>query len=416
MFSGSALNAGVAFTTSIIIARKLGPDEFGVLQISLAYFYIILTLENLINPHFFKKLLIEDPEKANFYITQLGSLIAIIAISSTLFLLTVYVVFGSSEILLTLIISASLFFRISNGIVFFNETQLNSSLSVIAQNTGNLISACIRSLSAFLSPTALLQAVLIPVQYIITFFLLTKNFRNFKINSFANIDFKMLKNLIYLSFPLFLSQLIEIIFNRVGLIVIDHELNKASIGIYSAAIKLAEPWTFIGFAIISSFLPKTVILRKTNNEKYSRHLTLVYGLLFWISILTSIFVSSFAELIISTFLNEKYLVAVPILQIHIYVLLLINWTYLTNLWEMNEGLSKITLIKNSIALTLNIILTKMFISEWGLIGATYSTLITYAFTSILSCLIFRSHRDLFKIQISSPIKVFKEVTFYLSNR
>ena len=405
IFGGGAATAGIGFLTSLFVARKLGPSEFGELQIATAYFYIILNLENLINPHLFKKILVENIDEAPHYVRQLGRIIfslAILLLSIQVILLFIY---KSNLNLLILILTISMLFRFTNGVVFYNEINLNSKSSIIAQNSGNIISSICKVIFAELRPSVFLQVITVPIQHASSALLLLKRYRQreHNLSFFGEIDFAFLRKFVLLSLPLFSASLIELVSNRIGLLVIDNLLGKSLVGIFSAAAKISEPWTFVGAAITASFWPKTINLKTKDKNEYSRHLSMIYGILFWVSAIIAIGIFLFSDFLITNFLSTKYIESIPVLKVHIFSLFFLNWAFLTNLWEINEGLTRITLIKNSIGLLLNIFLTNFLVKSYGIIGASYATMTTLCFTSTLSCLIFPQSRHLIKIQLSSPL-------------
>lgn len=406
ILAGNASIAVISFISALVVARFLGPESYGELQVAISYFVLFQNFENIINPSIFKKVLIESPEDTSDLISNLGSLITVLGIVLGLFSLIIFVFFDSKTTLLISIMLLGMVFRYSNGISFYYDSKLESKRTVLIQNSGYLISSCLRAFFAIISPSLLLQAIIIPTQYIWNCLLHIYDFKQvFKKELYFILSPTILKPILLLSLPLFLSSFIEILSNRIGIFFIDAKLGKLDVGIFSAAVKLSEPWLIFGAAISSSFWPQIIKLKKNGSSEYDFKISVVYGLLFYISIAICICTLFFSDIVVYQFLGPKYVNSLPILKVHIISVLFLNWSFFTGLWEINEGLTKFTLAKNIIALVINVVGCHYFINHFGIVGASYSAVISYFFISTLGCIFNKRSRRLLLDQIKSPAAV-----------
>ena len=133
----------------------------------------------------------------------------------------------------------------------------------------------------------------------------------------------------------------------------------------------------------------------------------------WISIPLIVFTSLFSDWIINILFGAEYLDAIPILIIHIWSYIFVCMGVVSTNWFITENLQIYQLINTGIGAVLNILLNIVFLKNYGLIGAAYSTLISYGIASYLLNIIWKPTRPHFLIQSKSFINlnIYNEIDF-----
>ena len=161
---------GLTFVVTIILARYLGPGQFGVLAyaISLASLYAVaghVGLSGLV-----VRELVKEPESENtiigtsFVLKGLGYLIGF-----TLLLIIAFITepLGSDEFWVLLVVSFSLIFKPFDVIDFWFQSLLQAKYTAISRSVAAVISSSLKLLLVFLGAQLILFAVAHLIQAVI---------------------------------------------------------------------------------------------------------------------------------------------------------------------------------------------------------------------------------------------------------
>ena len=190
--------------------------------------------------------------------------------------------------------------------------------------------------------------------------------------------------------------------------------DKSQVGIYSAAVRIAEMWVFVPNAIIASFKPIIIELKGKNEENaYTKNLQRLYDITSGISILFAVGVTIFSKLIIYILYGTEFLEASQILYIIIWGIwfgVLGNVHYV---WMVCENKEKYSLFYSFSGSITNIILNALLIPKYGMYGAAIATLCSQIAANIFAFAIFKETRVLSKYIIKSilfiePVKLLKD--------
>ena len=103
----------------------------------------------------------------------------------------------------------------------------------------------------------------------------------------------------------------------------------------------------------------------------------------WLGIIVAIFITLISSLLINTLYGQEYIFASQVLNIHVWAGVFIFMRALLSKWLIAEGLLKFSLLTDGIAAIINVALNYIWIPQFGIIGAAWATLISYALSSYL---------------------------------
>jgi PST family polysaccharide transporter len=106
-----------------------------------------------------------------------------------------------------------------------------------------------------------------------------------------------------------------------------------------------------------------------------------------------------------TLYGSQYEGASPILAVHIWAALFVFLGVAQGPWNINEGLTRLALVRTVIGAASNIILNILLIPRYGPIGAAIATMISYALAAVILNAFSRSTQELFKMQLRSMIPI-----------
>lgn len=413
--SGNALMAVVSFCSSIFVIRNLGAAQFGVLQEMLAYFLIIQNFENIINPNIFKKKIIENPEDAEDFIATMGLSISLIGVLFILGLSILYWVgLLPSKFLVLLVLLTAMPFRYSNGISFYFDAKLQTIRGQISQNTGNLVASIYKVIASFLNPVALAQAISMPLQYLSAMLIHILQYKKEKTTNRKNkIRFNEFSVMVWASFPLFLSSFVDLLKDRLPFIYLGSTKTALELGLFSAGTKLVEPWLFLASAISISFWPKLVQTKNLDAKKYTETVHLYFSSIFYIFFILAFLIFIAADFFTLNILGPQYSGTGIVLRIQAFALLFQAINVGVGILEINQGLTKFSLIRNIISLSISLFLLLILAPRYGGTGASIAILLSSFTSAVVIPLCFTKPRWIVWQALIAPIHSIKILRSYL---
>lgn len=193
---------------------------------------------------------------------------------------------------------------------------------------------------------------------------------------------------------------------------------KSEVGIYSAAVRIAEMWTFVPIAIITAMKPAIMEYKKTDNENYKKSMNKLYYIVSLTCIIFAIGITIFSRIIILILYGSEYLLAGTFLNVLIIAIWLGEIGNVHYVWLVCENKGKYSLFYSFTGCIVNIIANLLLIPKYGGLGASIATLISQFSANVLSFSLFKETRQLSINAIKSIflIDLFKDVKKYLENK
>ena len=248
----------------------------------------------------------------------------------------------------------------------------------------------------------LLEIILSAIFLIIVYHLNHKAIHAWKIN------LQICKRLFRDGFPLLLSSVMIMLYMRIDQIMIGNMLGEEQVGIYSAAVKIAEIWYFIPMVIVSSIFPSILKAKSINQQLYLQRLQNLYSLLTWLSIGIAITFSLLANSIVLNLYGLPYLEASSILIIIIWSGVATSLGVASSQYLTIENLNNISFYRTLLGTISNVALNLLLIPSYGIKGAAFATLISYN-VATLGILLFKPSRNQIYLILNSfnPLSLLK---------
>jgi len=112
-------------------------------------------------------------------------------------------------------------------------------------------------------------------------------------------------------------------------------------------------------------------------------------------------VTLFADWLIQTLYGSEYAGAGTVLAIHVWAGIFASLLVLSGQWMILEGLQRLVFLRSFAGLSINIVLNRLLIPEFGIAGAAMATLFSQAFAGYLFDLHFSRTRRMFWIKTKS---------------
>ena len=385
LIAGRITQMIVSLFISIITARYLGPNNYGIINYGTAYVTFFMSFCTLgINSIIIKDFVDHPKEQGKTIGTTLLLRIVSSSISILMIICSVSIIDKNEPLTIsvTVLCAMGLVFQVFDTINYWFQSLYLSKITSMAT----------------------LLAYLITSIYKITLFLLNKDIRWFAFAS--SIDYIFLALFLYIvykkyhgpklsfswekgkyllskSYHYILSGMMVAIYGQTDKLMLKHMLNETSVGYFSLASSINSMWVFVLSAIIDSMYPTIVRLSLKNKDEFDKKNRQLYALIIYISIFVAFIFMCFGKIAIKIIYGEAYLGAANPLKIITWYTIFAYLGVARNSWIVCENKQKYLKYMYLSAAIINIVLNYILIPVWGASGAAFASLITQIMTCIL---------------------------------
>ncbi len=423
LFGERLLGMALSLLIGVLVARYLGPKQYGTYNFVIAFILLFEPLCQLGLNSIVTRDLVRHPQAKNeilgtaftirFIAGCLSSLAAIIAIR---FLRPETPLIHSFVLLL----AVGNMFQAFQTICFWFESEISSKYIVITRSivllitSGlNLLLVWTKSSLFFFVAIAAIKLVLENISLVLSYQLTGGNLLKWRFN------YQKAKTLLVQSWPLILSSFGAIIYLKIDQIMLGELSTDEAVGIYAVAARISEIWYFIPLAIASSVFPSLLKSKEKSQEIYHTKLQQIYDVLACLAFLIAGFVSLSATPLITLLFGTAYRSASTILAIHIWACVFIFMRAVFSKWLIAEDMFVYSLVTHGLGAVANVILNLLLIPSYSGIGAAIATVISYATASYLA--LFVHHKTIeagrmMTLALIAPIRVVWKIFAHFKTR
>ncbi|WP_349676625.1 MULTISPECIES: flippase [unclassified Methylophaga] len=376
------LRVVIGLFVGIWVARYLGPAQFGLYNYAQSFVFLFSVISTLGLDGVVVRELVNDDTKRNILLgTAFGlKLIGAILIFPILAGIFIFIEHDLYTKLIIFIIAGSLIFQSFNVIDYYYQSKVQSKYVAIA----NSISLGVSSLTKVV--LILNNAPLISFVWVIVFdtaVLCLGLLVSYRYVSELNprewyFDRVMAKSLIKSSLPLAFSGLVASIYMKIDQVMIKNIMGDEAVGVYAAAVRLSEAFYFIPMIIANSLFPAVLNAKKVSLDLYYTRLQRLYTFIVWSAVIISAFMTYTSDWLITILFGEEYMAATDVLKIHIWASVFVYLGVVSGSWYLSENLQSLAFLRTFYGMLINIILNFSLVPVYGIGGAAFATLISYA--------------------------------------
>lgn len=401
MFFARMFTLGVSFLTTLYVARKLGPTNFGELDYALAIigiFGIISAwgIEGVLNRE-----LIKTPEQHNKLIGTASILRFILGITATS-LVVIFSIFSKIEplskillIILSFTYTVGTFTILQQDFFARAQSKYPSIITIIVVLITNIAKVFILFTHKgviYLAASMVIESLLYTSLYFFTYVYILKG-KPFNWEFSPTIAKTFLKTGTAIAF----LSVFAMIYSRIDQIMIRHMLDAKSVGLYSAGVRLVDLWGFIPMIIGSGLYPAVLNARKISESLYIGRLRKLFILYAIPSICIAIFLSIFSKPLMLLIFGKEFIDGFHSLQIYAWS---IPGTFV-GFFVMNilftDDHRKILVLTSVFPAVVNVLLNLAWIPIYGINGAALATAISYSLIPIVPLLFKQTRSVLYEI-------------------
>lgn len=414
--TGKIVNMLGSLFVGILVARYLGPEQYGVMNYVISYVTLFTVIATFGLSNIEVRELSKSPEKKDGILgTCFGIRLFFATLSYVLIILTLLFFrtdrFTSVMILLygITLYSQCCFEVIRN---YFTSIVRNEYV-VKSEIARTIIGACVKILLLFLRAplwcfiaAVVFDTILVASGYTISYRKIVGKIKKWYF------DRTIMPYLIKQSFPLVLSGAAIIIYQRIDQVMIGNMIDKKSVGYFATAGKFLDIILFLPTVLTQTVTPILVKIYESGKlYEYKQKAYQFVSITVWISIIISMLFSIFAYWMIYLTYGIKYLAAVPVLQIMAWKTVGMAVSSSGGQLIIIEKLQKWAVFRNLAGCVACIGLNFWFIPNYGIIGSAFVTIITVMVSGFIANLFIPPYRHIFALECKAFIFGWKELKY-----
>jgi PST family polysaccharide transporter len=396
----------------IVLARHLGPQNYGSLSLALAILTIFAALGGFGVNNVVIRRIVSDPVGSS---ATLGSAFAILVGSFAFSLLVMYAYiwllspYDPLTQTLALVVALTLLFRPCDVVRMWFEAHLRSRDLASIELPVSLLGAAVKiwlaiagaPLMAFAIATTM-ESLFLAVALVLLYHFLSTRRQDASAPALKiwSVRLSDMRNILTEAWPLLFTSIAVIFYMRIDQLMIGAMLGPREVGLYSAAVKISESWYFVITAIVTSLFPSMIVMKERGSTKYQDFMRALYGALFAVTVLVAVFSMVCSQPLVRLVLGSDYAGSAPILSLHIWTGVFVALGFLSSRQLVAEKLEKIVMLRTLVGCIVNIPLNYVLIPPLGAVGAAWATLVSQALASVLITGVFGSSRAIFKDQLA----------------
>lgn len=395
---------GLGFIVTAVMARYLGAEKFGILSYAISIVAILEPLMTLGLNSVLKKYILYNPEQK--YILK-GTMFALRLISTLAIIVTIFLVlpyYHKQDPLVNkviLVLSIGLLFKVFDIIDLWYESQVKSKYPTLIKSTSIVLTSILKLLLVYFKKDLVWFAYAIIAESLICtigyIYFLNRHGEPIKRWS---VSIPLIKKMLLEGWPLIFSSIAVMIYMKIDQVILHHIAGEREVGIYAAAVKLSEPWSFIAVNLVASTFPTMVLSKKKSLSDYYRKLQKMFSFMTIFALSVIIPTTLLADHLVSFIFGHDFISSAKILRVHIWANLFIFWAVAQDPWDIVEKHIKFVSFKTIFAAIMNISLNYVLIPKFGGLGAAWATVISYSMIFFLN-FFHRKCRKAFWAQIYS---------------
>lgn len=369
---------GLGVVIGLIIARQLGPSEFGTLSYATAFVGMFTILATLgIDSVVVQKLVLNLNDKKGLlgtaFVLKLTSSIFVIFLTY----LSIFILKNNEPDiqLIVLVLALGLVFQPFEVVDCFFQSKTKSKPVVLSRVAGFILSSGLKIGVIVFGGEIIHLAIATLIEAFVTAFFLVIAYRNVdKEILLWRFDTSIATKILKASWPVLFSGSCVAITMQIDKVLLGEMRSTYEVGLYSVANQFSSVWNIFPVVIGASLAPTITRLYALNSPRYFVRLQQIYVFMTYLSLIAAAFVSFISDDIIRFLFGPHYANSGNVLEIHIWTAIFVFHTSIRSRSLLIEGKQRYIAIFAFLTLIANLLLNLILIGPFGMIGAAFSFL------------------------------------------
>ena len=383
--SSRTISIVVAFFVTIYLVRYLGPENYGQLSYAVSFVGLFSIIASLGLDNILYRDLIKYPDKRDAYLgtaftlkLSAGAIAALLAISSA-------VIFSNNDVsqLVIFILAGTFIFNAFNVVSYeFQADVAQKYLSIVTLivvltlNVLKLLVVLFNQGILYIGLILLLEAVMYSA---LLMYIRLRRYGSIRGWYFSkNIAVSLLRD----SWPFIFIAAFTTIYVRIDQVMLKPLVDSSAVGLYDAAVRIAEVWLFVPAIIASSLFPAIVNARASSVQEYRKRLIVLAIFMIIIGVSVALPVSLLAEPIMVLLYGSAFAASATVFAVYVWAGIWASLDIVVRYFLIAENKRTLIFVTSFSTAVLNILLNLYLIPKYGIAGAAWSTFISYAILAL----------------------------------
>jgi len=391
-----------AVIVGTLVARYLGPTNFGFLNYGIAIYGLFNVISNLgLDSLVVREMALDERGEPRilgtaFVLKALASVITTLAATAAAWILDPH---EKQIILIVAILSFASISQALDVIDYFFQAQIRSRYTVVPRTIGFIAASIARVAAVFLHGGLMVFAWIGALEILLTEIGLGISYIRFKrLVPRWNWHLGHAKMLLAESWPLLISSMMTIIYLRTDQVLLGKLSSMEAVGNYTAAIRFSEIFYAIPMIVSATVMPGLLKSRDVNPGRYYARLQILYQSMILVSVAVTIATLLLGPLMIRLLYGNQFTSAAGILTIHIWTGIFVSVGCVGGHQYVHEKITSTSLQRTALAAIANVILNVLWIPRWGGIGSAMATLVAQSFAAYFADALDPRTRHIFRMK------------------
>jgi O-antigen/teichoic acid export membrane protein len=413
-FAGKIVNMVSALFVGILVARYLGPEQYGIMNYVISFVMIYSIVASFGMDNIEIRELSRHNANKNYILGTCFVIRLAFALVAYLLVYITLLIYRTDDfvMLMIMVYSLTLFTSCFNLFRNYFTSIIKNKLIVKSEIYRTVVGAAIKIILLLLNAplwyfifAAFFDTFLVASGYYLSYYLTVGSVRNWR--------FDRTKALFFIkeSFPLLLSGAAVVIYQRIDQVMIGNMVDNVSVGYFATAGKFVDVILFLPLVLVQTITPMLVKSREKDVYLYEMQKRVFISITTWSAVFMSLFLSASSYWIIKATYGMEYISAVPVLQIMAWKTVGMALSSSSGQIIILEGLQKWSFVRNVLGCFLCVCLNFIFIPKMGIIASAWVTIITVFFTGFISNILIPPYYNVLKIQLYSLLFGWKDFVY-----
>ena len=382
----------------IIVARYLGPEQYGLMDYVISYVFLFQSFA------IFGLDAIEVREEARGqqpFQTIIGTAFTLKLVLSVVFMLAVILTswWLEADGYTTLLVSVY-----SLSIVFNTLGVIRNYFTAIVQNEYIVKAEIARTMVGVGIKVVLLlchaSLTWFMVAYMFDFVLVGSGYimaYHVKIGRLIEwrFDADVARFLLREAFPLLLTNIAVIVYQRIDHVMIGQMIDKEAVGYYSVASRFVEVLIYIPMMLAQTITPVLVSARERSEQEYIHKGQQFMNLSLWCSFLAAILTSVLSYWVVQYTFGPEFLPAVAVLQVLSFKAASVALSNTAGAMLVTEGLQRWAILRDGFGCIVCVVLNYLLLPRYGIMAAAFVAIASNVAAGYLADAMIPAYRHLF---------------------
>jgi len=396
----------------ILVARYLGPEQYGVMSYVITYVSLFSVLATFGLDYIEVRELARDDVPKNAILGTAFRLRVVFAfITMGIIALTVGAFEADVSVRMMILVYSFSIIMASFSVIRNYFTAIVENKYVVKAEIGRIVLGALIKIGLLLLRAPLYWFVaavtfdflLLASGYVYAYYSQVGSFREWRF------DRHIAWHLIRQSFPLLLSGAAVLVYQRIDQIMLRNMLSNESAGYFATADRFVILIGILPAVVTQTIGPLLVRARAGDPEVYRLRRRQFVGSVLWLTIGLAVGVSVLSYPLVLLTFGEQYLAAVSVLQVLAFRAVGMALSTASGHLIIIEGIQKWAFARNLLGCIVCVVLNLVLIPRFGTVGSAWAAVITVLFTGCLANVLIPEYRQIFRLQLEAAATGWRDV-------